>query len=136
MRKKQSAFPDGNIGFGLWGHYSPINNKTPPLNVESGQMFVQAVLLFQVFSEFWAWRFYYFCSKMDRFLAFSPCKTAKTRFFSARFARQFFFGGFIIPSFRSNVWAGGFIEGGGFNINRTVVNLIQLILLEIRTMIE
>ena len=93
-------------------YYSPINNT--PLNVESGQMFVQAVLLFQVFSEFWTCRFYYFCSKMDRFLAFSPCKTAKTRFFSARFARQFFFGGFIIPSSRSNVWPGGFIEGGGF----------------------
>jgi len=50
---------------------------------------------------------------MDRFLAFSPCKNAKTLIFSARFARQFFFGGFIIPSFPPNVWPGGFIEGGG-----------------------
>ena len=63
---------------------------------------------------------------MDRFLAFSPCKTAKTRFFSARFARQFFFGGFIIPSSRSNVWPGGFIEGGGVNINRTVVRAVEI----------
>ena len=31
---------------------------------------------------------------------------------SARFARQFSFSGFIVFSFPSNVWPGGFIDGG------------------------
>ena len=53
----------------------------------------------------------------DRFLAFSPCKTAKRvqKKFRARFARRKIFGvvGFIIPNSQTNLDPVVFIRGGG-----------------------